>query len=81
MQWRAAVVVAPINIGTTVYQLIGHSVLPRVAGHVQRSVSISICFINLRDGGGVIKLMMITIMIIKERREQKIILSSSYRIL
>lgn len=47
MQRRAAISVGLINIGTTVDQLIGHSVLPSVTSHVQRRVPISVTVINL----------------------------------
>lgn len=51
MQRRAAVVVGLIDVGAAVHQLSGHSVLPRVTGHVERCVPKNVGFISLRDGG------------------------------
>lgn len=52
MKRRAAKVVGLIDVGTTVHQLSGHSVLPCVTGHVERCVPTNVRLISLRDRGG-----------------------------
>lgn len=48
MQRCAAVVVGLSDIGATVYQLSGHSVLPGKTGHMERCVPKNVCFISLK---------------------------------
>lgn len=49
MQWRIAMVVSLIDVGTAVHKLGGHSVLSHVAGHVECCVSKNVGLISLRS--------------------------------
>lgn len=48
MQWCAAMVVGLSDIGATVYQFAGHSVLPGKTGHMERCVPKNVRFISLK---------------------------------
>lgn len=47
MQWREALVIRLVDIGSCVHQLNGHSILAQVAGDVQSCVSKSVGLIDL----------------------------------
>lgn len=47
MQWREALVIRLVDIGSGVHQLNSHSILAQVAGDVQSCVSKSVGLIDL----------------------------------